>query len=167
MTEAINEPFTIYYAVGIATEVHKDQRDKAGRPYINHPMAVMQGLRGTEAQMTAALHDVVEDHPDEYNFESLTQMGCPPTVIEALKLVTHPPTYSGSEEEYMTMIQAIADSGNQIAIDVKFKDLTHNSDLSRLPNPTEKDLNRVEKYKRSIEILRPKISPYLTEKITE
>jgi len=160
MIEVLN-PFTIYHAVGIATETHKDQRDKAGQPYINHPLAVMRGLQGIEAQMSAILHDVVEDHPDKYRFESLAQMGCPPTVIEALRLVTHPTTYTGTEEEYMTMIQAIAESGNQIAIDVKFKDLTHNSDLSRLPNPTEKDLKRVEKYRKSIELLRPKVSKYL------
>lgn len=161
MTETINEPFTIYHAVGIATEAHKEQLDKAGQPYINHPLAVMKGLRGLEAQMTAAIHDVVEDHPDKYSFESLEQMGCPTAVVDALKLLTHPPTYKGTEEEYIAMIKAIADSGNQIAIDVKFNDLTHNSDFSRLSNPTEKDLKRAEKYRKSLDILRPHVSEYL------
>ncbi len=161
MTETINEPFTIYHAVGIATEAHKGQLDKAGQPYINHPLTIMKGLQGLEAQMTAALHDVVEDHPDKYSFESLEQMGCPATVIGALRLLTHPPTYKGTEEEYMAMIHEIADSGNQIAIDVKFKDLIHNSDLSRLSNPSERDAKRAEKYRKSMDILKPHVSEYL------
>ena len=37
---------------------------------------------------------------------------------------------------------------NLLAIDVKLADLHNNMDLSRIQNPTDKDLARVEKYKR-------------------
>lgn len=42
---------------------------------------------------------------------------------------------------------------NPIATKVKFADLKHNGDLTRLDAATEKALKRVEKYKMTIEIL--------------
>ena len=44
--------------------------------------------------------------------------------------------------------------GNELARAVKLADLAHNSDLSRLPSVTEKDLQRVEKYKQAMAALR-------------
>ena len=49
-------------------------------------------------------------------------------------------------------IEGLAD--NPIARKVKLADLEHNSDLSRLPEVTERDLKRVEKYKRAIDLLK-------------
>jgi hypothetical protein len=37
---------------------------------------------------------------------------------------------------------------------VKIADIEHNSDLSRLKTVTQKDLDRVEKYKKALEFLR-------------
>ena len=42
---------------------------------------------------------------------------------------------------------------NDLARTVKLADLAHNSDLSRLPEVTEADLRRVEKYRQAIEVL--------------
>jgi hypothetical protein len=36
---------------------------------------------------------------------------------------------------------------------IRIADLTHNSDLSRIPNPAQKDYDRVEQYQEEIEIL--------------
>jgi hypothetical protein len=36
---------------------------------------------------------------------------------------------------------------------VKLADLRHNSDLTRIPHPTEKDYARVEKYAKAIRLL--------------
>ena len=35
---------------------------------------------------------------------------------------------------------------NTLAIIVKLNDLRHNMDISRIPNPTEKDMARIKKY---------------------
>ena len=35
---------------------------------------------------------------------------------------------------------------NALAIRVKLNDLRHNMDISRIPNPTEKDMARIKKY---------------------
>ena len=42
---------------------------------------------------------------------------------------------------------------NQLAKEVKIADLKNNSDLSRLSTVTEKDLQRIEKYKEALNIL--------------
>ncbi len=57
----INKMATLEDAIQIAAEAHKGQPDKAGAPYILHPLRMMMRLK-TEAEMiTAILHDVVED----------------------------------------------------------------------------------------------------------
>ena len=52
-------------------------------------------------------------------------------------------------EEYLNRVKQ-----NPIALRVKIADMEHNSDISRIPNPTEKDLNRLEKYKIRLRELR-------------
>lgn len=55
----------LYEAVRIAVKAHAGQVDKAGAPYITHPLRVMAALAaaGWSEEMAAAgvLHDVVED----------------------------------------------------------------------------------------------------------
>ena len=159
MAKTVSKQFTLKQAIELATSKHKNQQDKAGQPYIHHPLNVMNQLQGNYAKMAGVLHDVVED--SDTTFEDLEKMGCPKIVISALRLVTHPPGHKGTEEEYIKAIQAIANSGNQLAIDVKWADLTHNSDVSRTPNPEDRDLQRLNKYHKSMEILKPFISNYL------
>jgi (p)ppGpp synthase/HD superfamily hydrolase len=59
---------TLSDAILLATMAHKDQIDKAGLPYILHPLHVMQAVIQTqgpgEVAMAAVLHDVVEDCSD-------------------------------------------------------------------------------------------------------
>ena len=62
----------------MAVEAHAGQVDKAGRPYILHPLAVMFAAERAynvqpslivsleEFMAAAVLHDVPEDHPEKY-----------------------------------------------------------------------------------------------------
>lgn len=151
--------FTLEEAISLASEKHKGQTDKAGQPYILHPLAVMNTVQGDTAKMAGVLHDIVEDTP--VTFDELRQLGCPEAVVEAVKLVTHAEDFDGSNESYMADIKNIVDSGNQTAIDVKWADITHNQDLSRIPSPTEKDRNRLNRYAKAKEALKPLVSGYL------
>jgi len=160
--EAQPQPFSLEQAVTLATNAHSGQVDKAGNPYILHPRHVMETLQGNEAKMTGILHDTLED--SEMTVDDLRKAGCPESVIKALELVTHNPDYQGTEEEYEKKIKMIAESGNQLAIDVKYADLMHNSDITRIKEPKEKDFKRVAKYKKSMAVLQPFISDYLKEK---
>jgi (p)ppGpp synthase/HD superfamily hydrolase len=90
------------------------------------------------------LHDVVED--SEYTLEDLKNEGFSDEVLEALKLLTH-----DKNEDYFEYVQRLKD--NVLAKSVKLTDLAHNSELSRLKIVTEKDMARVEKYKKAMRIL--------------
>lgn len=50
-------------AIKLALEAHQNQTDKAGHPYILHPLRVMFAVvdEGEIAQMAAVLHDTIED----------------------------------------------------------------------------------------------------------
>ena len=80
---------TLEDAIALAALKHKGQTDKAGAPYILHPLRVMLGLgpHATEDERIAAvLHDVIEDC--DVPFEYLEKMRYSDAVIEALRGVT-------------------------------------------------------------------------------
>ena len=126
-------------------EAHAGQTDKSGLPYFHHPMHLADQMDDEDSTIVALLHDVVED--TEYTFSDLESMGFGAKVIDALKLLTH-----DDAVPYLDYVREIAK--NPLARKVKMADLTHNSDLTRLDHePTERDLERVEKYRKAKEIL--------------
>ena len=130
-------------ALVISFNAHKNQLDKSGIPYVYHPYEVAEHME-TEAQTCVALlHDVVED--TDTTLDELAA-DFPAEVTDALRLLTH--EKSVPYLEYVRRIKT-----NPIATKVKLADLRHNSDLSRLDNVTEKDLARIEKYKKARMIL--------------
>lgn len=128
----------------IAFEAHKEQVDKTGLPYIYHPIHLAEQMDDENTICVALLHDVVED--TDMTFEDLEKEGFTREIIDALKILTH-----DEAVPYLDYVREI--KNNLIATTVKLADLNHNSDLSRLDVVDEKALERVEKYKKSIEIL--------------
>ncbi|MDE5713496.1 MAG: hypothetical protein K2I16_07740 [Muribaculaceae bacterium] len=59
----------------------------------------------------------------------------------ALTLLNHNP--AASREEYISRI-----SRNSLALKVKLHDLRNNMAISRIPDPTEKDYARLERYQK-------------------
>lgn len=133
-------------ALRIALQAHQGQTDKAGQPYILHPLRVMAACDGDiKAQMVAILHDVVEDCPD-WPIERIRAHGFPAEVIEAIQLLTH-----AKGEAYEAYVQRI--KPNALARKVKLADLADNMNLGRLKNPGPADYQRIEKYKAAKAIL--------------
>ena len=132
-------------AMKLCFEAHKDQTDKSGLPYVFHPFHLADQMDDEESTIVALLHDVVED--TDCTLDDLAEKGFGDTVIEALRLLTH-----DDGAPYLDYIRRI--KTNPLATKVKLADLAHNSDLSRLNHaPTRADLDRVEKYQKSREIL--------------
>ena len=131
-------------ALKLCFKAHKNQTDKSGIPYVFHPFHLAEQMTDELTTVTALLHDVVEDTP--YTLDDLREMGFPEKVIGALTLLTHDPAVP-----YLDYVAKI--SSNPIAKAVKLADLRHNSDLTRLDHPSEKDLARVEKYRKAIRLL--------------
>jgi (p)ppGpp synthase/HD superfamily hydrolase len=132
---------TLERAIALAATVHSGQRDKAGAPYILHPLRVMLKMKTLETQMAAVLHDVVEDCG--VTPALLAHEGFPASVIEAVGALTKR-IIDGTAEPYEEFIRRAAQ--NPIARLVKLADLEDNMDLSRIAQPTEKDHRRVQKY---------------------
>jgi (p)ppGpp synthase/HD superfamily hydrolase len=131
-------------ALEIAVESHKDQKQKDGTPYALHPIRLSMSLQSEEQKIVALLHDVVED--TDWKFEDLVGEGFSENVIEALRLLTH--TDGSPYPDYIERL-----STNTLAKAVKKADLTDNMDLKRIPEPTEKDFARLQKYHRAWTIL--------------
>ncbi len=143
---------TIERAVEIAARGHSGQVDKQGRPYILHPLRVMDGVDSIEAKIVAVLHDVVEDTPT--TFEDLAREGFSPAILDALRLVTHDPG-----EPYAVYV--IRCKANPIARAVKLSDLMDNTRPGRVlmrPEFLNRDLARSARYALSAEYLNDRLS---------
>ena len=131
-------------AMQIAYRAHHGQTDRSGVPYVFHPFHLAEQMETEETTVAALLHDVAED--TELTLDDLREMGIPERVLEALALLTHDPAVP-----YLEYVARLKD--NEIARAVKLADLKHNSDLTRLNRVGPRDLERVEKYRRAMEIL--------------
>jgi (p)ppGpp synthase/HD superfamily hydrolase len=132
-------------AIAVAAAAHAGQVDKAGEPYILHPIRVMLRLHGDDARIAGVLHDVVED--TEWTLDGLSEAGFSDVVVDAVESVTR-----REHETYEAFIARA--SKNPIGRRVKIADLEDNLDLDRIPNPTAEDHARIEKYRRALEQLR-------------
>lgn len=132
-------------ALSIATDAHKGQTDRGGNDYINHPVFVASLVDTEDEKVTALLHDVIEDTP--VTIDDLRNQGIPENVLDALQLLSKKPG-----TPYFPYIERI--KTNPLATAVKLADLTHNSDISRIPEPSENDSRRVRKYQRAMAFLR-------------
>lgn len=132
-------------AIRIMFAAHKEQLDKSGLPYVFHPWHVAEQMTDEASCTAALLHDVIED--TEVTAECLLSEGISPEVVEAVKLLTHP-----RGMDYFDYVRRL--KANPIARAVKLADLRHNSDPTRtIPNATEHDKQRHEKYAKAIAIL--------------
>ncbi len=145
-TELISE------ALKFAYKKHHGQVDKAGVPYIFHPLAVVEFLPESHqcdetAVCAALLHDTLED--TNTTKEELTFI-FGQKIADTVEILTRPKDMS-----YDEYIKRIAQHGSTVAISVKIADLFHNSMSSRLTDITNKDLRRIDRYRKYIDMLDP------------
>jgi (p)ppGpp synthase/HD superfamily hydrolase len=123
----------------VATILHGDQVDKAGRPSVEHLARVAAGVlrlsegcpfwsdeERDEAVQAAWLHDVIED--TSYGFGDLAKEGFSDNVLTSAAMLTKP----GGQITYAAWINNIAKVGTLRAILVKLADVEDNSDPERL-----------------------------------
>lgn len=140
---------TLEHAVAIAAQAHAGQFDKAGEPYVLHPVRVMLQMDTNEERIVAVLHDVVED--TDWTLQRLRKEGFSNAVIAALDSVTR-----RTNETYGDFVDRAGQ--NPIGRRVKLADLEDNADLARISQPTEADRSRVAKYREAIARLK-RVSP--------
>ncbi len=128
---------TIERAILIAAQAHSGQRDKAGAPYILHPLRLMMRMESEDAMIAAVLHDVVED--SDWTLERLREEGFSEEILQAVDCLTR--RDDESYDEFIARARA-----NPIARRVKIADLEDNMNVKRIGEMTQKDLARIEKY---------------------
>ena len=139
-----NERGSLEHAVAIAAEAHAGQVDKAGAPYLLHPLRVMLRMNTDHERIVAVLHDVVED--SDWTLEQLRQEGFADDILDGIESVTR-----REDETYHDFVRRAA--LNPVGRRVKLADLRDNCDLTRIPNPSDRDRRRLEKYRRAISLL--------------
>ena len=134
-------------AIEIALEAHKGALDKGGNPYILHPLRLMLQMDSEEEMIVAILHDVVEDS-EKWSFDKLQAEGFSKKIINSLRSVTK----ENENEDYEKFIdRSVKD---KIGRKVKIADISDNLDISRLKEVTDKDILRINKYKKALEKLK-------------
>lgn len=128
-------------AIALAAEAHSGQVDKAGSPYILHPLRVMLSVPDY-AKECAVLHDMVEDCPG-YDLKLLEKHGFHPVLLAAVDAIT-----KREGEEYEAYLERVA--SNEIALEVKLADLRDNLDASR---GAPVNVKREAKYRMALEKL--------------
>jgi len=125
-------------AIKMAAMAHYMQVDKSGRPYILHPLAVMNKMETDAEKIVAVLHDIIEDtpltllelkHEGEFSDE----------IIEAVDAITKRENESSNDYYKRLML-------NPLAVTVKIGDIEHNMSPDRLLSIKEKDLKRIQYY---------------------
>ena len=136
-------PADLARAIAIAASAHAEQIDKSGKPYILHPIRVMQRVthHGLAAQIVAVLHDVVED--TWMTLELLARMGFPDEVVAAVDALSH-----RDDEEYFSYIERCG--RNYLGAVVKLADLEDNCDPVRA---FKGQGNLLERYAKAKEII--------------
>jgi (p)ppGpp synthase/HD superfamily hydrolase len=139
---------TLDRAIEIAALAHAGQSDKAGSPYIAHPMRLMVRFvrEGNEkCAIIAALHDVVED--SDWTLEGLGAEGFTDEIVEAVGALTR-----GEDEEYLAYVARAAK--HPLGRWVKQADLMDNLNEDRLEKAPEADRSRLRrKYAEALQLL--------------
>ena len=126
-------------ALEIATAAHDGQKDKAGRPYIEHLQRVAEAVDTLDEKIVAYLHDVIEKAPG-CTRAGLEAEGFSPAVTSAVDALTR----RDGEDDDMFVRRAGA---NRLARPVKRADLEDNlwqALAAGLPS---------QKYRRGLEML--------------
>jgi (p)ppGpp synthase/HD superfamily hydrolase len=135
---------TLERAIAIAAQAHAGQKDKGGQPYIVHPLRVMLRVSGDAERIAAVLHDIVED--TDVTLAQLAAEGFPAEVVEAVDALTKRHGETRLEAAHRAAAHPVARA-------VKLADNAENLDISRIPNPTDRDLARMAEYQQVRAIL--------------
>ena len=128
-------------AIELAAKAHAEQVDKAGEPYILHPLRVMLSMQTEDERIVAVLHDVIEDTP--IDTPDLMNLGLSAEQIEAIVVLTRPPG-----EDYERFIAHIAT--NPLARAVKIADIADNMSPARAAS---RPARLTERYKKATALL--------------
>ena len=129
----------------IAATAHRNQKDKTGGVYLEHPLRIMLKFHTLDEQIVAIMHDVIED--TVITLEDLEVMGVPKHLVDAIDAITK--RDKETNDEYLNRC-----IGNPIAHKVKIADVLDNWSPVRHHNLDLETQKRLEKkYRNAMRIL--------------
>ena len=133
----------------IATALHAGQRDKAGRPYVEHLERVVARVP-REWEAAAWLHDALEDCGD-VAAEDLYAWGVEWRTVKAVGVLTRRPS-----ESYAAYIRRVELSRNEGALVVKLADLADHLEV----RPEAIGRSMRERYRKADRVLQEALLEY-------
>lgn len=164
----------------VSKEVHQGQKDKGGNDYFeSHLLPVARSGFTWKEKIVGFLHDAIEDtdYATETLFEKIEDTlhilatSEDETWKEEFDIMPYPGSgiFFPSEEDWKEIGDALdilnhhsaanreayirRFGQNELALRVKLNDMKNNMDISRIPSPTPKDYERLERYKMEYNVL--------------
>lgn len=128
----------VYKALEIVTTLFENDLDKGGMPYILHLLYVYKHVSSEDEKVVGLLHDTLEDK--DVTAEDLLDVGFSEKVVKDVVTLTRVKPI-----EYSDYIENMIRNGSVEALNVKLADLENNMDITRIKNPSIKDIERVKK----------------------
>jgi len=125
-------------------DVHTNQIDKFGYPYILHPLRIMLKMKSKTNRIVAMLHEVVEK--SDWSLKDLKEEGFSNNIINAIDCLT---IRNFENEQYFDYIYR--NKENKIAKVVKIEDL--NDNIKALEKNRDLNKEKINQYKKSRTIL--------------
>ena len=141
--------YKIAKALGIALDAHRDQVDKAGKPYIYHILGVARSATTEDECIVALLHDYVEDGKLATRSEYLAHVKeiFGEKIFGAIDAISKKP--KETREKYITRV-----AKNPLATRVKYYDIENNMNPVRMALLDAKTISRLqEKYTTDYKLL--------------
>ena len=136
--EICNSDNQIYKALEIVTNLFENDLDKGGMPYILHLLYVYKRVSTEEEKVVGLLHDTLEDK--DVTKEDLLEVGFSEKIVNDVVTLTRVKPI-----EYTDYIENMIQNGSVEALHVKLADLEHNMDITRIKNPSIKEIERVKR----------------------
>lgn len=128
----------------MCAKAHKNQVDKAGMPYVMHPIRVAANFIDPRLVIIALLHDILEDSKTITAKDISNEFN--ENVLDIIKLLTR--VRNENYFDYIKKIKAHSD-----AVKIKLADLKDNINILRLVSITDEDKVRLNKYIKAYRIL--------------
>lgn len=126
----------IYKALEIVTTLFERNLDKGGMPYILHLIYVYRHVSTEREKIVGLLLDTLEDK--DVTKEDLLEIGFSKEIVDDVVQLTRVKPI-----EYNDYIDNLINNGSVEALHVKLADLEHNMDITRIKNPSVKEVERV------------------------
>lgn len=171
--------FTYDNALEIATEAHKNQKNRSGGLYVDYLKAVVRDLQEAQEPEDVLIVAILQDIMGEsthYTAEKLNELGVPQNILEIISLLTHrkdqafidsyscdlmasampaeEATYEAREKEYLLYIDKL--KKNNIAKKVKttaIRVLLSEDFLPKNQRREKKNKYRIQKYEAALKKL--------------